>query len=107
MVEFLNCFGVKPGGKQEFFTVWLEVNTYMRAKPGYVGHTLYRSLSPDATYRYVNTAQWESAQACQEAHDQGFRELAGALAQQGVTSTPSPYELVHDGRQPTIRLAYC
>jgi len=49
------------------------------------GCALYRSLAPEATYRYVNTAQWESAQACQEAHDQGFRELAGALAQREAT----------------------
>ena len=98
MIEFVNCFGVPVGREDEFFAMWLDVNVYMRAKPGYVGHALLRSVATDATYRYVNTAQWESAQHLVEAHDAGFRELAGRLGAAGFTSLPAMYERVHQGQ---------
>jgi heme oxygenase (mycobilin-producing) len=94
MVEFVNCFQVGPGGEDEFLGAWTEVNAYMREKPGYLGHQLFRSLSPEATFRFVNHARWESAQAWQDAHDEGFRAL---VAGRGFVSTPGLYEVVHSG----------
>ena len=97
MIHFVNCFEVPAGREDEFLSLWLEVNTYMRAKPGYLGHTLYRSVAPDALYRFVNTAQWASPQALTSAHDQGFRDLARSIGERGFTSTPSMYEIAHEG----------
>jgi heme oxygenase (mycobilin-producing) len=94
MVEFVNCFEVAPGTEDEFFANWQQVNAYMKEKPGYLGHRLFRSLSPEARFRFVNSAQWESPEAWKAAHDDGFRALvAGA----GFVSTPALYEVVHQG----------
>jgi heme oxygenase (mycobilin-producing) len=92
MVEFVNCFEVPAGGEDAFFAVWEKVNTHMRGRPGYLGHELFRSLSPQATFRFVNHARWESVDAWQAAHDETFRAL---VADAPFTSTPGLYEIVH------------
>ena len=94
MVEFVNCFQVPAGGEDEFFANWQKVNAYMRTKPGYLSHELFRSLSPDAAFRFVNHARWESVEAWQAAHDEQFRSLVQSAP---FTSTPGLYEVVHTG----------
>ena len=95
MVQFLNCFEVRPGREDAFLALWAHVNEYMQTKPGYLGHRLQRSLSPDARYRFVNLAQWESAEAWQQAHDAGFRRLVSTPEWAEFPPTPSLYETVH------------
>lgn len=50
-VTLVNCFQVPQGREQEFFSLWQQVNSYMRGKKGYLGHKLHRSLAPDAHFR--------------------------------------------------------
>jgi hypothetical protein len=53
---------------------------------------LHRSLGPDADFRFVNVARWESPQAFMAAvRDPGFRE---ATASMPYRSHPSLYEVV-------------
>jgi hypothetical protein len=47
-VILVNCFEVPAGRESEFFSLWEQVNNYMRSKPGYLQHKLHRSLAPDA-----------------------------------------------------------
>jgi heme-degrading monooxygenase HmoA len=96
-VTFINLFEVPAGQEDEFLGQWREVNTYMRTKPGYVGHDLHRSLLPGARYRFVNTAVWASAEACRDAHDDGFRTLVAGERWRAFPSTPAIYEVVHHG----------
>ena len=49
-VTLINSFEVPAGREDEFFRLWQQVNIYMQAKPGYIRHTLYRSLAPDASF---------------------------------------------------------
>ena len=51
-VTLVNCFQVPQGREQEFFSLWQQVNTYMRGKKGYLEHKLHRSLAPDANFRF-------------------------------------------------------
>ena len=99
MVQFVNCFEVPAGREDEFFTMWLEVNAYMKQKPGYVSHRLLRSLSPEAGFRFVNYADWESAPQWTAAHDDGFRSLMRRPEWRDFRSTPALYEVVHEGAQ--------
>jgi heme-degrading monooxygenase HmoA len=96
-VPFVNCFEVPPGREDAFFALWQEVNAYMAAKPGYVGHRLHRSLSPEAKFRFVNYAEWESAEHWRAAHDDGFRRLVSRPEWSEFPSTPGLYEIVHAG----------
>lgn len=98
MVSFINCFEVPPGREEEFFALWQEVNTYMRAKPGYIGHRLHRSLAPDAPFRFINVAQWTSPKDFQAAHDEGFRALVHQPRWAAFRSRPALFEVVHEGR---------
>jgi heme-degrading monooxygenase HmoA len=97
MITFINCFTVQAGREEEFLPLWQEVNTYMAAKPGFVDHRLHRSLDPAATYRFVNLAHWESTDAWQQAHDEGFRALVQRAEWQDFPSLPGLYEPVHEG----------
>lgn len=98
VVTLVNCFEVPAGREEEFFSLWQQVNAYMRTKKGYLGHKLHRSLAPDARYRFVNVAQWASPADFQAAHDEGFRALVQQPAWADFTSTPSLYEVVHEGK---------
>ena len=97
-VTLVNCFEIPAGRENEFFALWQQVNNYMRKKKGYVSHKLHRSLSPDARFRFVNVAQWASAEDFQAAHDDGFRSLLSQPAWAAFRSTPSLYEVLHEGR---------
>jgi heme-degrading monooxygenase HmoA len=99
MVVLINCFEVPASQEARFFALWKDVNAYMVAKPGYRSHRLHRSLSPDAHFRFVNFAEWESAEHLQAAHDDGFRQLLADPQWQSFGSTRSVYEAFHVGPQ--------
>jgi heme-degrading monooxygenase HmoA len=96
MVEFVNCFEVPAGREEEFFELWKQVNAYMVVKPGYVSHQLLRSLGPDARFRFVNLAKWDSVQALRAGHDEGFKALISSPEWADFRSLPAPYEVVHE-----------
>jgi heme-degrading monooxygenase HmoA len=97
-VTLVNCFEVPAGREEEFFSMWQQVNAYMRRKKGYLAHKLHRSLAPDARFRFVNIAHWESLQDFNAAHDDGFRALVTHPAWAAFRSTPALYEVVHEGQ---------
>jgi mannose-6-phosphate isomerase-like protein (cupin superfamily) len=99
-VPFINCFEVPPGREEAFFATFREVNGYMAAKPGYICHRLHRSLSPDARFRFVNYAEWETSEDWRAAHDEGFRQLVSRPEWAEFSSTPALYEVVHAGHAP-------
>ena len=94
-VILVNCFEVPAGRESEFFSLWEQVNNYMRGKPGYLQHKLHRSLAPDSPYRFVNVAEWASAEEFQAAHDAGFHALVSQPIWANFRSTPGLYEVVH------------
>jgi mannose-6-phosphate isomerase-like protein (cupin superfamily) len=96
-VPFVNCFEVPEGREDDFLAFWREVNDYMAAKPGYVSHRLHRSLAPDAKFRFVNYAEWETAEHWRAAHDEGFRQLVSRLEWAEFSSTHALYDIVHTG----------
>jgi heme-degrading monooxygenase HmoA len=103
MVRFINCFEVPPGRDDEFLALWGRVNAHMSTRPGYLGHRLHRSLSPDARYRFVNYAEWETAEHWRDAHDEEFRRLVGDPAWREFPTTPALYDIVHTGVPAEVR----
>jgi len=99
MITLVNCFEVPAGREEEFFSLWKQVNDHMKQRRGYVGHKLHRSVDPAARFRFVNVAQWESLEAFQAAHDEGFRALVSQPAWQPFRSSPGLYEVVHQGER--------
>jgi heme-degrading monooxygenase HmoA len=96
-VTLVNCFDIPAGREDEFFALWQEVNAYMRNKPGYLGHKLHKAVSADASFRFVNVAQWSSTDHFRAAHDEGFRALVSKPDWAPFRSQPGLYQVVHEG----------
>ena len=67
MVILINPFEVPVGGEEQFFKVWNKAAEQMRQSPGCISTELHQSLDPQAKFRFVNVAHWESAQHYQAA----------------------------------------
>jgi hypothetical protein len=76
-VVFVNCMRFDPERHDAAFEAWAKVNAYMVTKPGYRWHRLHRRTGAGAPFGLVNVVEWESADAWQAAHDEGFRALTG------------------------------
>ena len=57
----INVFEVPEGRDDEFLAGWEEGKRFMERQPGCVSTALHRSLDPQARFRYINLAVWESA----------------------------------------------
>ena len=62
-------------------------------QPGYISTTLNRSISADATYRYVNVANWQSQKHFLNATSVITKERL-AFDIEGVPSDPNLYEVI-------------
>ena len=62
-VVLINPFEVPAGADEEFITSWEAARDYLRGQPRYLHTRLHRSILPDADFRFVNIAGWESAEA--------------------------------------------
>ncbi len=90
-VILINPFEVPEGtADDDFLRGWQRAADYMREQPGFVSSKLHRALAPDARFRFINIAEWESPQNFQAAvTSEEFRELA----QRGVPGSPALYEV--------------
>ncbi len=93
-IILINPFEVPEGTNDEdFLRGWERAADYMRQQPGFVSTRLHRALGPDARFRFVNVAEWESPQAFQAAVGSGqFREIAQGAA----AGSPALYEVVRN-----------
>jgi heme-degrading monooxygenase HmoA len=66
-VTLINAFEVPDGEDDAFLDGWEQAASFLRTQDGYVSTRLHRSLSPNADFRFVNVALWESPQAFQQA----------------------------------------
>jgi len=93
-VTLINSFVVDPRRDEAFEALWTQTSVYFRGRPGFVGLRLHRAVSPDATYRYVNVAVWESAAQFAAAHaTEEFRQVVGQPGWREFPSSPTLYEV--------------
>jgi heme oxygenase (mycobilin-producing) len=69
-VVLINAFEVPEGDDEAFLAGWERQREFLGAQDGYLSTRLHRSLSPDADFRFVNVARWESQQAFRDATSQ-------------------------------------
>jgi heme-degrading monooxygenase HmoA len=91
-VILINPFEVPEGiDEDEFLRGWQRAADYMREQPGFVSTRLHRALAPDARFRFINVAEWESPQDFQAAvSSEQFREIA----KEASPGSPALYEVV-------------
>jgi len=91
-VILINAFEVPPGEDEAFLAGWERQRDLLRDQDGYISTRLHRSLSPDADFRFVNVAQWSSAEAFRAAVGRPeFR--AGGFP---YTAHPALFEVVRE-----------
>jgi heme oxygenase (mycobilin-producing) len=93
-VILINPFEVPAGREDECLAMWDEVAEYLRKQSGFVSTKLHRSFSPDARFRFINVAEWESQEQFQQAMaSDGFRRLSAGISE-AFTSYPGLYEVI-------------
>ncbi len=76
-VILINPFEVPPGHDEEFVGGWQRAADYLRRQPGFITARLHRALSPEARFRFINVAEWESPPHFQAAvGNEEFRRMA-------------------------------
>jgi len=94
-VTLINSFLVPEGRDDAFHALWSQTSTYFRRQPGYVSLRLHRAVTPDARYRWVNVAQWETEADYRAAHTTDeFRAVVTADGWSEFPSTPTLYQVV-------------
>jgi heme-degrading monooxygenase HmoA len=66
-VVLINAFEVPEGEDDAFIRGWDRTREFLSTQDGYLSTRLHRSLAPDADFRFVNVALWESEQAFRDA----------------------------------------
>lgn len=94
-VVLINTFSVEPAHEAATLAYWESARDVLVQQPGYISTTLHRALSTDATYLYVNVANWESQKHFIDAISV-MREELPALNLEGVTANPNLYEVIRN-----------
>jgi heme-degrading monooxygenase HmoA len=92
----INRFTVPEGTDDAFRTLYLEVNAFMRAQPGYLGNTMVRAIDPQTPQRYVNIARWSSAPEFGAAHGDAFKAMISTPMWQEFGIQPILYDVLLD-----------
>ena len=88
----INAFEVPEGQDEEFIRGWEASRDHLAAQPGYVDTALHQAVSPDADFRFVNVAHWQSPDQFRAAmQSDGFRQASAALA--GFRAHPALYRV--------------
>ena len=61
-VILINSFEFPKEKENEAIRYWEIAADYMRSQPGFISTRLHKAVSPDARFRLVNIAEWESAE---------------------------------------------
>ena len=90
-VILINPFEVSPEKDDEFLQGWERAAEYLRQQRGFISTRLHRALSPEARFRFINVAEWESPQDFQAAvGNEQFRRMAAGAA----PNYPALFEVV-------------
>ena len=93
-VTLINCFVVAEGREDAFQKLWSGTSHYFRAQPGFISLRLHRALSPGASFRLINVAEWGSAAQFAQAHAAAeFKALVSQPQWQEFPSSPALYEV--------------
>ena len=94
-VTLINVFEVSPGQEEAAVRYWERAREFFAQQPGYRSTRLHQALSPQARFLLINVAEWESAEAFQQA----ARAMEAAKIgppPEGVKGTPALYRVIRD-----------
>ncbi len=93
-VILINPFEVPAGEEEQFLKSWNEAAELLRHAPGFLSTRLHESLDPQAKFRFINVAQWESPQHFQAAiRSEAFQQIARKMP---FTAYPALYRVISE-----------
>lgn len=92
-VTLINAFIVPADKEAEAILFWEQAAEFMKRQPGYVSTALHRAILPDAKFKLINIAKWESVDAFKKA-SVALRTTSGIKPVDGVVPAPSLYEVI-------------
>jgi len=93
-VTLINPFEVPAGEEEQFLKEWHEAADHLRHAPGFISTRLHESLDPQAKFRFINVAQWESPQHFQAAMTiEGFKKVSQRMH---FTAYPALYRVISE-----------
>jgi heme oxygenase (mycobilin-producing) len=94
-VTLMNSFQVAEGRDAAFHALWERTSRYFTRQPGFRSLRLHRAVNPDAAYRWVNVAVWDSEADFRAAcATEEFRAVVTAEGWDEFPSTPVLFEVV-------------
>jgi heme-degrading monooxygenase HmoA len=91
-IVLINPFVVPEGQEEKFLRHWHAAAAHLRGAAGFVSTRLHESLDPQATFRFINVAEWESPQHFQAAiRTEAFQEIG---RQMPFAADPALYRVV-------------
>jgi heme-degrading monooxygenase HmoA len=92
-VVLINAFEVPPERDEQFVREWERARGFLATQAGYIDTALHRSLAPNADFRYVNIARWQTPGDFQAAiQSEGFKRLWNESAQ--FPNHPALYHVI-------------
>jgi quinol monooxygenase YgiN len=91
-VILINPFEVPADQEEQFLKAWHEGAEILRQAPGFLSTRLHKSLEPQAKFRFVNVAEWESPQHFQAAmRTEAFQQIRQKMP---FTANPALYQVI-------------
>ena len=89
-ITLINPFVVPEAKLDETIDMWLQARDFLQMQPGYISTELHQSVAPDATFRLINVAKWESPETFKAATAKMNAE-AGLPRIEGLVPNPALY----------------
>ena len=93
LVILINAFEVRAGQEEQFKTAWHQTAERLRCAPGFRSTLLHESADPQARFRFINVAEWDSSQHFQAAMQEVGEQLRTTTPFQ---SYPALYQVIAD-----------
>lgn len=93
-VILINTFIVPEGAEDEFLRHWNTTTEHFKKQSGFIETHLHRNTGVgNSTFKFINYAKWESAEAWRANHD---RYQPSEYGIPGVKGHPAIFEIVVD-----------
>jgi quinol monooxygenase YgiN len=97
-IVLINPFEVPQGQEEAFLKGWHAAAEHLRQAPGFLSTRLHESLDPQARFRFVNVAEWESPQHFQAAMGtEAFEQISRKIP---FTASPALYRVIAEEQKP-------
>lgn len=102
-VTLINPFKVPAGKLEQAIKYWESHRDFMQTQPGYISRKLHQALdqqhfSGEPTFKLINIAKWESAEAFMNAARAMRSELGNTSASEveGLVGDPALYSVIRE-----------